>query len=354
MLMKNILLTAALIVFGACAGWVATWLHLPMPWMIGSLLASAIAVALFQNNVLQDFKFSQPFRNSFVALIGVMIGTQVTPELASILPELPLTIAALALFVVLAHFGNHLIFRKIGGFDRATAFYSGAPGGLMESILFGEQAGADVRVLTMQQFLRIILVITLLPLGISLWLGTPVGSAAGAATEVVTKPLSLLQFGQIALVGAVGLAIARFIHLPASQLIGPLLLSAVLALTGVIDLHLPFWLIATAQVVIGSSLGLRFAGITFKMLRRSIALSFVSVGYMLVIGSLLAAALHAYNGQSFLTLFISFAPGGVTEMSLVALSLAASPAIVSLHHVLRIMLTVFELTVASKKLGLRD
>jgi uncharacterized membrane protein AbrB (regulator of aidB expression) len=52
-------------------------------------------------------------------------------------------------------------------------------------------------------------------------------------------------------------------------------------------------------------------------------------------------------------MFISFAPGGVTEMSLIALSLAASPALVSLHHILRILMTVMEVTFLSKKLGLR-
>lgn len=40
-------------------------------------------------------------------------------------------------------------------------------------------------------------------------------------------------------------------------------------------------------------------------------------------------------------LFISFAPGGVAEMGLVALSLNLSPVIVSVHHLLRIMATVF-------------
>ncbi|MEL7117004.1 MAG: AbrB family transcriptional regulator, partial [Pseudomonadota bacterium] len=41
-------------------------------------------------------------------------------------------------------------------------------------------------------------------------------------------------------------------------------------------------------------------------------------------------------------------PGGVTEMSLIALSLAASPVIVAVHHFIRIVCTVF-ITQAIKK-----
>ena len=40
-------------------------------------------------------------------------------------------------------------------------------------------------------------------------------------------------------------------------------------------------------------------------------------------------------------MFISFAAGGVTEMSLIALSLNLSPVIVALHHLIRIFLAIW-------------
>jgi len=39
-------------------------------------------------------------------------------------------------------------------------------------------------------------------------------------------------------------------------------------------------------------------------------------------------------------MFISFAAGGVAEMSLIALSLNFNPVVVALHHLVRILLTV--------------
>jgi len=118
---------------------------------------------LFQHGALRDYRFPLKFRTLFIGLIGVMIGTQVRPDMINELGGVAISLAALAVFVVLAHAGNYQIFRRLGGYSKATAYFAGTPGGLMESIAMGEEAGADIAILTMQQFLRIVLVISLLP-----------------------------------------------------------------------------------------------------------------------------------------------------------------------------------------------
>ncbi len=345
--------TALMLAFGAAGGTLATVMHLPMPWMLGGLFSSAALVLFWDPWVLRDYDFPLKFRTGFVALIGVMIGTQVTPELAAMAGQFTWTMAGLVVFVVGAHLGNMVIFQYLGGYDRTTAFYSGTPGGLTESIVMGEGAGADIRILTAQQFLRIIVVITLLPLGLSLWLGEPVGSAAGLSAAAPDDPVSPLTLVLICLAAAAGLALARLVNLPAGQLSGPLLLVAGFSVTGVIDWHLPVWLIATAQLVIGVSLGMRFKGANLALLRRCLWLAVISVAYMMALGSALSLLLYRVTGIEWLHLLISFAPGGVAEMSIVALSLAANPAMVSLHHVARILMTVVEMGVVSRLLRLR-
>ncbi|WP_136441594.1 AbrB family transcriptional regulator [Pacificoceanicola onchidii] len=348
------LITCVLLVFGALGGWCAALLAVPMPWMLGSLLATALLVLWVKPTSLTGYSFPLPLRTGFIALIGVMIGAQLEPSFLSMMAELALSVSMLALFVGLTHAGNMLIFRRLGGYDRATAFYAATPGGLMESILLGESAGADLKILTAQQFLRIIFVITLVPSGLSLWLGHPVGSAAGLNLgDAPEAPLTAVDFGVISLIGLTGLGIARLIRLPAGHLTGPLLLAAAFSVAGVLDLHVPFWLVSTAQVVIGVSLGLRFNGMNARLLRNCAGLSFVSVVFMLGLGAGFASVLHVMTELPFLHLFISYAPGGVTEMSVIALSLAANPAFVSLHHVLRILMTVLELTVLSKLVDLK-
>lgn len=353
MTLRTLLTTAGLLLACAVAGGLAQLAHLPMPWMLGALVASALVVAGTQDTLLRSYAFPMQLRTGFISMIGVMIGTQVSPDLLDQLSALPLFLTVLAGFIALAHGGNYLIFRRIGGFDRPTAFYSGTPGGLMESILLGESSGADVRVLTIQQFLRIIVVVTAVPTGLSLWLGHPVGSAAGVVPGGPPAGVELSELVLVIVAGGVGLAAARLVRLPAGQLTGPLLLTGGLTLAGFVDLHVPFWLIATAQVVVGASLGLRFRGITAVMLQRSVGLAVVSVGYMLALGAAIAWGLQQVTGLPFLVLLISFAPGGVTEMSIIALGLATSPALVSLFHVMRILMTVLELMLMSRVLRLR-
>lgn len=344
--------TALFLVLGGLGGYAASLIRLPMPWMLGSLFVSAVMVLTVRPRVLEDYTFPPPLRTFFIALIGVMIGTQVTPELWDMAGDLGLSFLCLIFFVVAAHAGNYQIFRRVGGMDRATAFYSGTPGGLIESIVTGEAAGADIRILTVQQFLRIIVVITTLPLALSLWVGEPVGSAAGILSPNASEPVGPLAIGMIVMIAVAGMALGGPLRLPAARLTGPLLLAGGLTVTGVLHTHLPGWLIAAAQCVIGVSLGLRFHGVKLDLLRRSLGLSLLSVAYMLVLGGAIAMLLHAVTGIPFLHLLISYAPGGVAEMSVIALSLAANPALVSLHHVIRILLTVVEMPLAARVTGI--
>ena len=74
---------------------------------------------------------------------------------------------------------------------------------------------------------------------------------------------------------------------------------------------------------------------------------------MLVVAAGFAWFLVPIAGEDFDTMLISFAPGGVTEMALVALSLQANPAFVTLHHILRILITVIALSLSARFLRRR-
>jgi membrane AbrB-like protein len=140
--------------------------------------------------------------------------------------------------------------------------------------------------------------------------------------------------------GLGGLALGHLLRLPAGQMTGPMALAAILSLTGWFGFAIPQWLVNLAQMVIGTALGMRFTGLSRALLLRGAGLSLLSVGAMLLLGVLLAVALHEATGEAVDVLVISLAPGGVTEMALVALSLQANPAFVTLHHIYRILLTV--------------
>ena len=57
-----------------------------------------------------------------------------------------------------------MIYRHIGRFDRETAYFSATPGGLIEAITLGEEAGGDPATLTLLQFSRLLVCIITVPL----------------------------------------------------------------------------------------------------------------------------------------------------------------------------------------------
>lgn len=344
---RHIAFTAFLLALGGLGGALLAALGTPLPYMLGSLLAASLTVAVAQHRFPAGYAFPMPFRMVFVGVIGTMIGARLTPDTLALLPLLAVSLPAVLVFVLGGHAMNYLIFRRLGGYDRATSFYSGSPGGLFEAILFGEEAGADVRIVTLMQFLRIIVVVTLVPVGMSVWEGHTVGSAAGMSfgpgeSDWHDIPLVLA-------IAVAGLWLGNRLHLPAAQLIGPLIVAGAVAMTGLVEIAAPGWLVAVAQVVLGTGLGIRFVGMTRAMFLRGMGLSVVSVSTMLALGLGLAAMVHLASGLPVDMLVVSFAPGGVVEMSLIALSLAANPAVVTLHHLVRIMVTVGEMAVVRKR-----
>ena len=343
---SHIAFTAVMLACAAGTGALFAVLGTPLPYMLGSLVASAVAVALFQRRFPEGYVFPMKFRMLFVGVIGAMIGARLTPDVAALLPKMLVSLPAILVFVVGAHGLNYLVFRRIGGFDRPTAFYAGSPGGLFESIMFGEEAGADLRQLTLMQFLRIIAVVTLVPIAMSIWEGRPVGSAAGLS--LTGGEAALLHVPLVLALAALGVWLGIRLTLPAGQLMGALLLVGAISLTGLVEITAPGWLVAVAQVVLGTGLGLRFTGMTGRMLVRGAGLSLISVSGMMAIGIALSLLVHRAGGLPVGMLVTSFAPGGVVEMSLIALSLAANPALVTLHHIIRILFTVGEMSVARR------
>ncbi|WP_120501538.1 AbrB family transcriptional regulator [Roseovarius sp. EL26] len=344
--MPHALTTAILIALSSAAAFGAQWLSLPLPYLLGPLILTGVISTLVPQHLPSGYSFPNWLRLIFIAVIGVMIGARITPDLFVLTPERVAGLIAVFIFVPLAHAYSFTIFNKVGQYDRVTSFYAGAPGGLYESLAIGEEMGADPARLTLQQFLRVILVVTALPFGISLWIGEPVGSAGGATMAETNT--ALLDLPPTIMVIVLGILAGRILPLPAKQLTCPLVVAAIVSLSGIIDLHLPQWLVNAAQIVIGTALGSRFGGLNRSQLQRGLWLSMLSVGGMLAMAALFAIALHHYTGLPFDALLISFAPGGVTEMALVALSLEASPALVTLHHVWRILLTVVGLSISAR------
>lgn len=338
----------------AFGGLVATWIGTPLPWLMGALIATAIAMAFGLTVRGHALSIPQPVRMAFITIIGVAIGGTASPEMFAELGDWWRSLLAVFVWVGLAQAINYQVFRRGAGYDKPTAYYCATPGGLIESVQLGEEAGGNPALLAVQHFTRISLTVMAVPLIYWAVRGEAVGSAAGVSLEISPDPIGLfdvLLMAGCAIVGGWG---GRMLGIPASIVTGPILLSVLVHSMGWTTAQPPDWLIALAQLVVGLGLATRFQGLPKKELFQGLRMGAVTVTIMLALGAATAAALSALGGHPWQVLFMVFAPGGVVEMGLIALSLEVSPIMITLHHILRITATVILVPMAGRVILSRE
>lgn len=330
---------AVTLALGAVGGLLAHAAHLPLGYLLGSMVLVGGLAALDIRPLGRPLTLPARLRFSFVPVIGVAIGGAFTPEVARAAAGWGPSLAALGVFVPLAHAAAYAIYRR-GGLNRVEAFYGAVPGGLIESVQMGEEAGADVRLLIVLQTLRLIGTIITVPLIFLALTGHSVGSAAGTAMVGAAVPLTLRDAVLMLGAGAIGALAGKRLRFPGYIITGPVLASAVLHVTGLLQAIPPAWLIAVTQVILGAGLGVRFVGMSRQMLARCGRLAMVNGAVSLFLAFGFAGVVHWLTDEPVAAAFLAFAPGGLAEMSLIALSLNMSVIYVTAHHVVRIVLAV--------------
>lgn len=320
---------------GAAGGSLFHALGMPLPWMLGAMLVVTVAS-------LSGLRPAVPprLRMVMLAVLGVMLGSHFTPGLLERLGAW--TPSLLALLVVSAGtpFVAAPIFRRLGGFDRVTAYFSGTPGGLNEMVLVGSAMGGDARSIALVHALRIMVVVFAVAAWFRLTEGAAAAQAADHAPWLVDGDFALADLAWLGASAVAGIPLGRLLRLPAAQLTGPMILAAVIHLAGFTALQPPAELIAVAQVVVGSALGARFVGAQARRLVRTAWLALGSSLVMLALAAVAAWAVAAATGLPFLLLLLAYAPGGLAEMSLIGLALGMDVPFVATHHVIRIALVI--------------
>ena len=342
----TVLLTYAI---GGAGGFVAKALHLPLPMLLGSLLAVGAAALLDIRPLGHLPQAPQKVRMIFIPVIGVAIGGAARPEILEQAWEWIPSLLILSLYIPVMHWLGFRMLTATGRTDRLTAFYGTAPGGLVETVQMGEEAGADIQMLAMLQFLRLILTIVVVPLTFTLMEGHAVGSAGGAA--VAGHGLGPADVAILLVCAVVGALAGLRLRLPAGHVLGPILLSGAAHVAGLTQSVPPGWLVAATQVVIGTSLGVRFAGMPKRRILDALGLALMNGTVTIGGAALLAYAVAGLVGEPARAVFLAFAPGGLVEMGLIALSLNMSILYVTAHHLLRIILAVSFARAFGRRMG---
>lgn len=319
---------AGTLAIGLVGGALAAWLKAPLAWMIGAVAAVTIATLFGLRMALP-----QPLRSSMVAVLGVLLGSSFTPEILGRLGEWAISLALLAVYIFVVTFVLWGLLRRFTGYDTATAYFAAVPGGFNEMVLIGKAMGGDDRILAVSHAARILYVVMSIPFWFQFFEGYRSGGALARAGSWEPFEMTILLA-----CAAVGAPLARRIRLPAADLAGPMLLSMVAHLTGLSHSPPPFVVVAAAQVIVGAGLGTRFTGVSLRLILEGFIVAFCLFAVMLSITVAFSWGIHLVTGIPVTVLVLAYAPGGLAEMSMIALYLHVDTAFVATHHIVRIFI----------------
>ncbi|MFJ1292737.1 AbrB family transcriptional regulator [Paracoccus yeei] len=321
-------LTFALAAIGAA---LFLWLGLPLPLLLGPMLACLIA-ALAGAPLAGAGWLGVLMRT----ILGVAVGASITPAVLAGLPDMAASLALVPAFIAVIALVGYPLFRRGFGFDHPTAWYGAMPGGLQDMLAFGEEAGGDIRALSLIHATRVLVIVTVAPLIMSAYWSVDLTQPPGAPLSSVA-PLELVLMG---LCGLLGWQVAERIGLFGASILGPMILTAALSLAGLIQHRPPAEMIQASQFFIGIAVGSKYAGITWRELRQAVVAGLV-YSLLLAAISLIFIELIVHLGLApGLDAFLAFLPGGQAEMIVIAIIAGADLAYVVSHHLLRIVLVI--------------
>lgn len=316
----------------ALSGAGAFWLGgLPLPFLFGPM-AACLAAALAGVTLRGTGQVAVGMRT----ILGLAVGASITPALLAQLPVMALTLALVPVYVVLIGLIGVPFFHRLWGFDRVTSYYAAMPGGLQDMVIFGIESGGDGRALSLIHATRVLIIVTLAPSLLVALHGVALDAPIGApVTDLAPAELALMAGA--ALLGWKG---GERLGLFGASILGPLIVAAALALTGVLTTRPPAEAINAAQVFIGMGIGVYFSGITWRELGRDVAAGAVFAVILAGLAAGFMALAVTWGGAPGAEAFLAFAPGGQAEMAVLAIVIGADLGFVVLHHLARIVLVI--------------
>ena len=204
---------AATLAAGVAGGFAAGYVHLPLPWLLGALLAT-MALSLAGAPV-RLIPWGRP---AGTLVVGASTGLQFTAAVVAKLVALsPLIIAAAFVSTMVGAAGG-LLYMRLTGVDRTTAFFATVPGGVVETLNVAPQYGGQVEPIMVAQTTRVALIVLLAPFLVT--------SLAGGATHNPLAGVPLVPWLPLVALVAVSALVAALLartRSPNAWLMAPLL-----------------------------------------------------------------------------------------------------------------------------------
>ena len=311
---------------------IADYFNIPLAWMIGPMIATSIAA-------LSGLKIAMPklALSSILIILGLHIGNYIDQSLFNQMLDWIWTTLIMLIYIIISIFIVSKYLQKFSGYQEKASIFSAAPGALGPLIILAEYEKSDLSQVATSHLIRLIIIITVFPLII--------------VTSSDQESLNINKFDYMnqnhldllwLFIGSLFLIfVFSRLKVPAALLSGTLVASGILQITEIASYKLPDTTINFCLLILGASVGCRFANKTLSEVANNSLHSLVATSILVILGLFAAFIANFFVENNLLTLILAFCPGGIYEVAVIAIAFDLEPDFVAFHHIIRLLFILF-------------
>ena len=324
---------ALVIIISVPSAIIAEFFKVPLAWFLGPMLLTSLAT-------LMGLKTKMPklILSSTLILLGLYIGNYIDKNLFSQMHQWFFTSLIMLIYIILSVLIVSKYLQIFSKYERKTSIFSAAPGALGPLMILAEdKKKTDLSQVATSHLIRLIIIITVFPFIVNSFYDVEsVKDAQINFSDQNITHLVLLIISSIFLI----IIFDRF-KIPAALLSGTLFASGFLQISDIASYKLSPDIIDFCLLILGASVGCRFANKTFREIARNTLHSFIATFLLVILGIIAAYLASLIIDKNFFTLLLSYCPGGIYEVAVIAIFFDLDPEFVSFHHIIRLLMILF-------------
>ena len=311
---------------------IADYFNIPLAWMIGPMIATSIAALSGLKIVMPKLALS-----SILIILGLHIGNYIDQSLFNQMLDWIWTTLIMLIYIIVSIFIVSKYLQKFSGYQEKASIFSAAPGALGPLIILAEYEKSDLSQVATSHLIRLIIIITVFPLII--------------VTSSDQESLNISKFDYmnqnhldllwLFLSSLFLIFVFSKLRVPAALLSGTLVASGILQVTEIASYKLPDPTINFCLLILGASVGCRFANKTLSEVANNSLHSLVATAILVILGLFAAFIANFFVENNLLTLILAFCPGGIYEVAVIAIAFDLEPDFVAFHHIIRLLFILF-------------
>ncbi len=311
----------------------AEFFNIPLAWFLGPMIATSIASLMGLNIKMPKLALS-----TTLILLGLYIGNYIDKSLFSQMHQWAWTSLIMLIYIIVSVLIVSKYLQFFSKYERKTSIFSAAPGALGPLMILAEdEKKADLSQVATSHLIRLIIIITVFPFIVNSFYEVENVKIA----EEVFKDQNVINLIILIIFSIFLIVIFDKLRIPAALLSGTLLASGILQISEIATYKLSPNIIDYCLLILGASVGCRFANKSFGEIARNAWHSFIATFLLVVLGLVAAFAASLVIEKNFFTLILSYCPGGIYEVAVIAIFFNLDPEFVSFHHIIRLLMILF-------------